>query len=63
MNGFLFGRYWEVGPQVTLDVPAPLLVPGANTVTVAERERVGDCVEPRSGPGLGLCGEYIELSS
>ena len=29
-NGFNLGRYWTVGPQLTLYVPEPLLRPGTN---------------------------------
>ncbi|MGP3961172.1 glycoside hydrolase family 35 protein [Nonomuraea sp. 3N208] len=45
VNGFLLGRYWEIGPQVTLYCPAPLLRVGENVVTVLE---------------LGPSEEYVE---
>lgn len=32
VNGFNIGRYWFVGPQQTLYIPAPLLHAGDNTV-------------------------------
>ena len=32
INGFNIGRYWKVGPQRTLYLPAPLLRTGENTV-------------------------------
>lgn len=32
VNGFNVGRYWKVGPQQNLYVPAPLLNTGINTV-------------------------------
>lgn len=32
VNGFNIGRYWHVGPQQTLYIPAPLLRTGENTV-------------------------------
>lgn len=32
VNGFNIGRYWNVGPQQTLYIPAPLLHKGDNTV-------------------------------
>ncbi|MFC9559185.1 glycoside hydrolase family 35 protein [Agromyces sp. NPDC056965] len=60
VNGFLLGRHWEIGPQITLYVPAPLLRPGANTVTVLELERAGDALELRDVPELGPEEEYIE---
>ena len=36
INGFHLGRYWNIGPQKTLYVPAPLLKTGRNEVTVFE---------------------------
>ncbi len=57
---FLLGRYWEVGPQVTLYCPAPLLRPGRNVITVLELERLGTTVELRAEPELGPPEEYIE---
>ncbi|MFJ1656224.1 glycoside hydrolase family 35 protein [Streptomyces sp. NPDC088337] len=60
INGFLLGRYWEIGPQVTLYLPAPLLVPGENTVTLLELERLGEHIELRDAPELGEPEEYIE---
>lgn len=60
VNGFLLGRYWEIGPQVTLYCPAPLLRTGANTVTVLELEHPGGVLELRERPELGPPEEYIE---
>lgn len=60
VNGFMLGRYWEIGPQVTLYVPSPVLRQGANTVTVLELERSGDDLELREAPELGPEEEYIE---
>ncbi|AZN43098.1 glycoside hydrolase family 35 protein [Paenibacillus albus] len=36
VNGFNLGRYWEIGPQVTLYVPAPLLLEGENEIVIFE---------------------------
>ncbi|MGW0120467.1 beta-galactosidase, partial [Streptomyces sp. NPDC003327] len=36
INGFNLGRYWSRGPQRSLYVPAPVLRPGANTLTLLE---------------------------
>ncbi|WP_272923811.1 glycoside hydrolase family 35 protein [Streptomyces sp. SID3343] len=36
INGFHLGRYWSVGPQRTLYVPAPILRRGTNTITVLD---------------------------
>ena len=38
INGFNLGRYWNVGPQKTLYVPAPLLKEGENEVVVFEQQ-------------------------
>lgn len=60
VNGFLLGRYWEIGPQLTYYVPAPLLRAGENTITVLELERLGGTVELRPQAELGPEQEYIE---
>ncbi|MGI5147292.1 glycoside hydrolase family 35 protein [Plantactinospora sp. CA-294935] len=60
VNGFLLGRYWEIGPQVTLYCPAPLLQVGENTVTVLELDRLGGILELRDRPELGPLEEYVE---
>lgn len=36
INGFNLGRYWEIGPQKTLYIPAPLLREGKNELIVFE---------------------------
>eukprot|EP00026_Physarum_polycephalum_P020203 Phypoly_transcript_22632.p1 GENE.Phypoly_transcript_22632~~Phypoly_transcript_22632.p1 ORF type:complete len:102 (+),score=10.00 Phypoly_transcript_22632:232-537(+) len=38
INGFNLGRYWHIGPQYSLYVPAPVLVNGQNEVIVFETE-------------------------
>lgn len=38
LNGFNLGRFWEIGPQRRLYVPAPLLKKGENTLLVFETE-------------------------
>ncbi|MFD0413685.1 beta-galactosidase family protein [Streptomyces sp. NPDC127108] len=45
INGFCLGRYWNVGPQLALYVPGPVLREGANEVWVLEVEgEVGEGV-------------------
>lgn len=44
VNGFNIGRYWEIGPQVTLYIPASLLKKGKNEIIVFEGD--GICGEP-----------------
>ncbi|WP_326696349.1 beta-galactosidase [Streptomyces sp. NBC_01754] len=63
INDFLLGRYWNLGPQATLYVPAPLVAPGANRLTLLELEHFGDRVELRTSPDLGVPEEYIESFS
>ena len=36
VNGFNIGRYWNIGPQRTLYIPAPLLKKGRNEIVVFE---------------------------
>ena len=38
VNGFNLGRFWEIGPQRRLYLPAPLLKRGKNTIIVFETE-------------------------
>lgn len=38
LNGFNLGRFWEIGPQKRLYVPAPLLKRGHNQIIVFETE-------------------------
>ncbi|MEE1322081.1 MAG: beta-galactosidase family protein [Acutalibacteraceae bacterium] len=38
INGFNIGRYWEIGPQRTLYVPASLLKEGENEIVIFESD-------------------------
>ncbi len=38
VNGFNLGRFWEIGPQKRLYLPAPLLRKGHNTIVIFETE-------------------------
>lgn len=38
VNGFNLGRFWEIGPQKRLYLPAPLLKKGRNEIVVFETE-------------------------
>ncbi|MFH8623496.1 beta-galactosidase [Streptomyces vietnamensis] len=54
VNGFPLGRYWSRGPQTTLYVPAPVLRPGRNEITVLELHATTTrTVELRDRPDLG----------
>ena len=39
VNGFVLGRYWNIGPQQSLYVPGPILSHGVNELLVFELER------------------------
>ncbi len=56
INGFNIGRYWEIGPQKTLYVPASLLKNGENEIVVFESDGLnGRCeVEFCDVPCLGI---------
>jgi len=41
INGFNLGRYWQVGPQKTSYIPAPLLKRGRNVIEVLELHQLG----------------------
>ncbi len=40
INGFNLGRYWEIGPQKTLYVPASILKEGENELIIFESDGV-----------------------
>lgn len=59
VNGFHLGRYWKIGPQQTLYVPAPVLRAGENELVVfeqhgARRLEARFLSQPRLGPRFGL---------
>lgn len=51
VNGFCVGRYWNIGPQLTLYVPAPLVREGRNEVLLLDLEK-----HPRR---LALAEEHV----
>ncbi|MDQ4215025.1 beta-galactosidase [Microbacterium capsulatum] len=59
LNGFLLGRYWEIGPQRTLYAPAPLWREGRNVIRVLDTDRLGSAVEIREEPDFGPVEEFI----
>lgn len=54
LNGFNLGRYWEIGPQKRLYIPAPLLRQGENEIIVFETEgkSTGE-IELKDEPDIG----------
>jgi beta-galactosidase len=54
VNGFNLGRYWDIGPQRALYVPAPMLRPGENEVVLFEAAGSSDArIVLRAEPSLG----------
>lgn len=54
LNGFHLGRYWEIGPQKRLYIPAPLLQVGKNEIIVFETEgKASGVVELKDEPDIG----------
>ena len=53
INGFNLGRFWEIGPQKRLYIPAPLLKKGKNTLIIFETEgKACNSIELCSEPDL-----------
>ncbi len=53
INGFNLGRFWEIGPQKRLYLPAPLLKKGHNTIILFETEgKVTDTIFLADAPKL-----------
>lgn len=54
INGFNLGRFWEIGPQKRLYVPAPLLKKGKNTLIIFETEgKASNRITLTDKPDLG----------
>lgn len=54
VNGFNIGRFWEIGPQKRLYLPAPLLKRGRNEVIVFETEgKATGTIALRDEPDIG----------
>ncbi len=54
LNGFNLGRYWEIGPQKRLYIPAPLLKQGKNEIVVFETEGTAvDFINFMDTPDIG----------
>lgn len=45
INGFALGKYWSVGPQMRLYVPAPILKKGKNEIIIFEHYSTNDKLE------------------
>ena len=53
INGFNIGRYWEIGPQKTLYIPASLLKKGENEIIVFESDGI------KGEPEVEFCAEPV----
>mgnify|MGYP004467145811 FL=1 len=54
VNGKNIGRFWEIGPQKRLYIPAPLLKEGRNEIIVFETEgRTSGEISFRAQPDIG----------
>ncbi len=54
INGFNLGRFWEVGPQKRLYIPAPLMKKGKNVLIIFETEgKAADKITLTDTPDLG----------
>lgn len=45
VNGFNLGRYWSVGPQMTMYIPKEILNRGENSFVVVELEKAPSSLE------------------
>lgn len=53
VNGFNIGRFWEIGPQKRLYIPAPLLKAGSNEIIVFETDgKVKDSITLKDEPDI-----------
>ncbi|WP_460801012.1 glycoside hydrolase family 35 protein [Microbacterium sp. GXF6406] len=59
LNGFLLGRLWDRGPQVTLYAPGPLWKAGANEIVVLDTDGLASAVEIREKAEYGPVEEFI----
>lgn len=54
INGFNLGRFWEIGPQKRLYIPAPLLKEGKNEIVIFETDgKAGNTIELKDEPDIG----------
>ena len=54
VNGFNIGRFWEIGPQKRLYIPAPLLKTGPNEIVIFETDgKSRDTITLKDEPDIG----------
>ncbi|KAK8810466.1 hypothetical protein WA158_007041 [Blastocystis sp. Blastoise] len=54
INNFNLGRYWTIGPQLTLYVPHPILKEGKNELIIFETEHTGDSMTFQDFPLIDI---------
>lgn len=62
INGFNLGRYFHIGPQRTLYVPAPLLKSGENKLIIFELYKPQEKIHFSEMPHLGNTGIFESAS-
>jgi len=54
VNDFNLGRYWEIGPQKTLYLPAPILKKSENEIVIFELQGASlNWISFKGEPNLG----------
>jgi beta-galactosidase len=54
INGFNLGRFWEIGPQKRLFIPAPLIKKGKNEIVIFETDGItGNTISLVNEPDVG----------
>ncbi len=54
VNRFNIGRFWEIGPQKRLYIPAPLLKKGTNEIIIFETDgKINETIELKAQPDIG----------
>lgn len=54
VNGFHIGRFWEIGPQKRLYIPAPILKVGENEIILFETDgKTADTIRLKGEPDVG----------
>lgn len=65
VNGHNLGRYWTIGPQMTLYVPAAYLKHGRNNLVLLELENVPESrkIEFQISPALDYPPSYLDSTA
>lgn len=63
VNGFVLGRYWYLGPEYSLYIPASVLRLGNNDVVVFETDGIGAGCNSTQPPGEALLREDARVAA